>query len=249
MATPGLETVRVNAANSAVQRALAWSVHIFTACGAVTGFMTLLAIAAGNFRVAFLWMGLSVVIDTLDGAFARRVQVARLLPQYDGKMLDWVIDWVNYVFLPAYLFYSAGLVAPQLRLPCVTAILLSSAFHFGNRNAVTEQGHFRGFPAFWNMVVFYLFILQLGPAWNLAVTGVVAALHFSPIHFVYPTRMRRFRGVVWTAALTALITGLWIAIDYPVVNVWLLALTLASIAMLGTASLWLTYQDGSDRKA
>jgi hypothetical protein len=61
--------------------------------------------------------------------------------------------------------------------------------------------------------------------------------------------MRRFRGVVWTAALTALITGLWIAIDYPVVNVWLLALTLASIAMLGTASLWLTYQDGSDRKA
>jgi phosphatidylcholine synthase len=247
LATPGIETVPLNTTGSAIHRALVWGVHVFTASGAVTGFMTLLSIAAENLRAALLWMALSVVIDTLDGALARRVHASQVLPQYDGRMLDWVIDWVNYVFLPAYFFYSAGLVAPQFRMPCVIGILLSSGYHFGNRNGVTEQGHFRGFPAFWNMIVFYLFILHLGPVWNLALTGVVCILHFCPIHFVYPTRMRRLRGVVWSGALVALSTGLCIVLQYPAVNMWLLASTLVSICLLGAAGLWLTYQDGRVR--
>lgn len=243
MATPGTETIPLNRTAPAVHRALAWGVHVFTASGALTGFLTLLSIAAGNFRVALLWMALSIVIDTLDGALARRVHANQVLPQYDGRMLDWVIDWVNYVFLPAYFFYRAGLVAPHFRMLCVTGILLSSGYHFGNRNGVTEQGHFRGFPAFWNMVVFYLFILHLGPAWNLFLTGIVCVLHFSPIRFVYPTRMRRFRGIVWSAALVALSAGLWIVLQYPAVNILPFGFTLVSISLLGAAGIWLTYDD------
>jgi phosphatidylcholine synthase len=218
-------------------------VHVFTATGAVTGFLTLLSIAAGNLRVALLWMALSVIIDTLDGALARRVHVNQILPQYDGRMLDWVIDWVNYVFMPAYFFYSADLVASHFRMPCVIAILLSSGYHFGNRNGVTAQGHFRGFPAFWNLVVFYLFILHLGPTWNLVLTAIVCVLHFCPIYFVYPTRTRRFRGIVWSAALVALSGSLWIVLQYPAVNTWLLASTLGSISLLGATGIWLTYHD------
>jgi phosphatidylcholine synthase len=239
----------LNTTGSTLQRVLAWGVHVFTASGAVTGFMTLISIAAGNFRAALLWMALSIVIDSLDGALARLVHVSQVLPRYDGKMLDWVIDWVNYVFLPAYFFYSAGLVAPEFRIACVIGILLSSSYHFGNKNAVTEQGHFRGFPAFWNMVVFYLFISQLGPRWNLGLTAAVCALHFSPIHFVYPTRMHRFRGVVWSAVLVAIGAGVCIALQYPVVNPWLLASTLVSISLLGTASLWVTYLHGRDENS
>jgi phosphatidylcholine synthase len=243
VATPGTETIPLNRTAPAVHRALAWGVHVFTASGALTGFLTLLSIAGGNFRVALLWMALSIVIDSLDGALARRVHANQVLPQYDGRMLDWVIDWVNYVFLPAYFFYRAGLVSPHFRMLCVTGILLSSGYHFGNRNGVTEQGHFRGFPAFWNMVVFYLFILHLGPAWNLFLTGIVCALHFSRIHFVYPTRMRRFRGVVWSAALVALSAGLWIVLEYPAVNILPFGFTLVSISLLGAAGIWLTYDD------
>ena len=223
--------------------ARAWLVHAVTALGPIFGFLALLAILRRDWRTALLWLVVALGTDSVDGTLARRWRVKDLLPHYDGRMLDFVSDFLNFVFLPAVLLHQAGLVADRLRLLSVVLILLSSAYHFGNLKAVTEDFHFRGFPAFWNMVVFYLLLLRLSPAWNFAIVVLFAVLHFVPVKVVYPTRVTRLRR------LTLFLTVLWIAdaaalvYQFPApapVLLWLSLLILAYMAGLG---LFLTWQD------
>jgi phosphatidylcholine synthase len=178
-----------------VAKILAWSVHGFTAMGCVVGFFALPAISRGELRTAFLCLLGALVIDTVDGTLARAVRVKEVLPSFDGKMLDYVFDFVNFVITPAFILFQGHLVDEPFSTPCVVAVLLVSSYHYGNAKAVTPDYYFVGFPAFWNVVVFYLYILELGPGWNLAVVAVFCVLHVVPIKFLYPSRTRRRQGV------------------------------------------------------
>ncbi|WP_420460806.1 CDP-alcohol phosphatidyltransferase family protein [Neolewinella sp.] len=200
-----------------MQRLAAWSVHLFTASGLLAGFMGLLAVTAGHYREAMAWMLVTLVIDGIDGTFARLARVQEVLPHVSGKLIDYVIDFFTYAILPAYFFYMATAELGDLpRLLCAFAMLLSAAIYYGLEGMVSADGrHFVGFPVLWNMVVYVLvFVLPELPGWaTVAVVLTFAVMHFLPILFPYPSRGGRW----WVLTLVATVGFLLAA----VVNVYI----------------------------
>ncbi|HEY4940113.1 MAG TPA: CDP-alcohol phosphatidyltransferase family protein [Rhizomicrobium sp.] len=181
---------------------VAWAIHALTASGAVLAFLALLAVEQERWRLALLWLGAALIVDGIDGPLARWAGVVRRTPGIDGATLDLVVDYLTYVFVPAILIYRAGLLPEPYALAAVAAILLSSLYTFARTDMKTADNFFRGFPAVWNVVAFYLFMLRPGPLAGAIVVGVFAGLTFAPIHFVHPVRVRRYRP--WLPIATAL---------------------------------------------
>lgn len=173
--------------------AAAFAVHIFTACGAVCALLALIAAISANWTQMFVWLGLALVIDGVDGTLARRLRVAEMLPRWSGDMLDFVVDFPTYVFVPAYAIATGGLLPQSLALALGLIVTLTGALYFADRRMKTEDGHFRGFPALWNVAAFYLFVLKPTPWVGALAAAVLAAATFAPIHFIHPIRARRWR--------------------------------------------------------
>ncbi len=184
-------------------RAAAFSVHIFTAMGAGVALIAMLEAVREHWAAMFAWLGAALVIDALDGPMARRLDVVRVQPNWSGEVLDLVVDFVTYVFVPAYAITASGLLLP-LAAPLLGAgIVVSSALYFADRRMKTEDNHFRGFPALWNAAAFYLFLLHPPPALaSLAVASLIV-LTFVPFNVVHPVRVARLRG------LTLSLLGIW----------------------------------------
>ena len=218
---------------------LAWSVHLFTASGAVWGMLSLLAIFNGQWSLAFAWMGAAIVVDSLDGFLARKAHVKTVLPEFDGALLDNMVDYLNYVFVPAIFLFKSNVLPEGVPLLGPAAILLASAYQFCQTNAKTEDHFFVGFPSYWNVVVFYLLLVNINPWISLAIILALCVLVFVPVKYIYPTRTVRFQRLtlavvgVWGAATLALL------IQYPSVNFQLLALSLACGAYYWGMSLFL----------
>jgi len=184
-------------------RLAAWGVHLFTATGAVWGLFALVAIAQGRWVLAFWLMAASLAVDSFDGMLARWARVKEITPGFNGELLDNIIDYINYVTVPAFFIYQAGLLPAGWDLAAVAAISLASAYQFCQQDAKTEDCFFKGFPSYWNAAAFYLFFLELVPRFNLFIVIVFVVLVFVPIKWVYPSRMSKWRG------LTILLTILW----------------------------------------
>jgi len=196
-------------------RLLAALVHLGTALGAVTALMALLAIAEKDWERLYLWLGLAFIIDGVDGTFARWVRVTERLPRFSGERLDLIIDYLTYVFIPAYALLAAGYLTGPIGLGMACAILLSSLFHFVDTDSKAEDYSFVGFPAVWNIIAFYIFVFQLTPSAVHALIGLCVVLTFVPMKWVHPFRVKRWRGLVivlctaWSvAALAATLGGL-----------------------------------------
>ena len=214
--------------------ALAWAIHALTASGAVLAFFALLAVEEGAYRLALLWLAAALVVDGVDGPLARWAGVRERTPGLDGATLDLVVDYLTYVFVPALLIYRAGLLPGALAAAGAAAILLSSLYTFARADMKTDDNFFRGFPAVWNVVAFYLFLLQPGHMASAIVVGVFSALTFAPIHFIHPVRVRLYQP--WLGVLTAAwgissIALLWPGWSVPLMHAWL-ALSLAGAAAL-----------------
>jgi len=174
-------------------RAAAFAVHIFTACGAACALLALLAAVNADWTRMFLWLGVALVIDAVDGTFARRLRVAELLPRWSGDMLDFVVDFATYVFVPAYAVTSGGVLPAALALPLGIVVTVTGALYFADRRMKTADSYFRGFPALWNVVAFYLLLLRPPPVLGAIAVVVLAVATFAPIHFVHPVRVPRWR--------------------------------------------------------
>ncbi len=185
--------------------AAAWAVHIFTASGVVLGFLALVAILEGDKIAAFMWLGLALFVDAIDGTLARRVGVESLTPKFDGRTLDNVIDYFNYVVVPALMIYWFGVVPPGWEIATAAGVMAVSCYTFANVDMKTADYYFSGFPALWNLVVLYFHVLQTDPWLNLAIIAVLGVLTFIPIKFVHPLRVQKFRIV------TVPMTVLWAA--------------------------------------
>lgn len=219
-------------------KAFAWLTHLVTATGALWGFLALLAISQGRFVSAFLWLFLAVVIDAFDGLLARRMRVKHVLPEFDGALLDNIIDYQNYVVVPAFLLHAAGLLPASLSLLGAGLILLSSAYQFCQSDAKTEDHYFKGFPSYWNVVAFYIFVLA-SPAWlNFIAIVVLAVMVFVPIKYIYPSRTERNRRLNMVLASLAGIANIVILLQYPNYASWLLWLSLAYALYYAGASLY-----------
>src|SRR6202140_129031 len=198
-------------------RGAAFCVHIFTALGAGLALLALLEAVPEHWVAMFGWLGAALLIDALDGPIARRLDVARVLPDWSGEMLDLVVDFVTYVFVPAYAITASGLLLP-LAAPLLGAgIVLTGALYFADRRMKAADNHFRGFPALWNAAAFYLFLLHLPPALSSLAVAVLIVLTFVPFHVLHPIRVMRLRSLtlsllpVW--AVPAVIT---LALDFDV---------------------------------
>ncbi len=202
----------------------AWGVHAYTASGAVIAFMALRAIGEERFLDAFRWLAVALAIDCSDGALARAAQVKRVLPWFDGARLDDIVDYLTYVVVPIVLLYQAHLLpAGAAATLCAAAPLIASAYGFARTDAKTTDHYFRGFPSYWNVVAFYIFVLHLSPRAAAAWLVVLSVLVFAPLKFLYPSRAPRFGtltialGLVWAAVL---ILALWIGPDTPPALLW-----------------------------
>src|SRR5712672_3755790 len=191
---------------SPAARAAAFSVHLFTALGAGLALVALLEAVREHWAAMFAWLGAALVVDALDGPLARRLDVARVQPDWSGDVLDLVVDFVTYVFVPAYAITASGLLLPLAAPPLGVGIVVSGALYFADRRMKTADNHFRGFPALWNAVAFYLFLLQLSPALSSLAVAVLIVLTFVPFHVIHPVRVVRLR------ALTLSLIGVWAAL-------------------------------------
>ena len=202
--------------------AAAFAVHVFTACGAACALLALMAAVRADWPEMFAWLGAALVIDGLDGIFARRLEVARFLPRWSGDVLDFVVDFTTYVFVPAYAIVAGGLLPQSAAIALGLIITVTGALYFADRRIKTPDSYFRGFPALWNVAAFYLFVLKPAPWPGAAAILVLAAATFVPIHFVHPVRVPRWRVfnlavlVAWAAlAAFALLQNLdppvWVA--------------------------------------
>ena len=182
----------------------AWAVHLYTASGAVLGFLGLEAIAGRHYGWAFLWMAVATLIDATDGTLARRARVKQVLPHFDGARLDDIVDYLNYVVVPVVLVYDAGLIPHgAVGLAVASFPLLASAYGFCQLAAKTDDHFFTGFPSYWNIVVFYLYVLGTPMWFNIAALVIFSILVFVPIRYLYPSRNLVAQkttyglGVVW----------------------------------------------------
>ncbi|HEY7545002.1 MAG TPA: CDP-alcohol phosphatidyltransferase family protein [Blastocatellia bacterium] len=195
-----------------MEKLIAWSVHLYTALGllAAAG-MAVLIVRGGDesFRWAFVLMFVATIIDSSDGYFARKARVKDMLPQFDGRRLDDLIDFHTYTSLPLLLIWRAGILPDHLAWLLLLP-LLASAYGFSQSDAKTDDGFFLGFPSYWNVVAFYLYELQ-PPVWFAASVIIFFALMtFVPARYLYASTGGPFMwsmivgGIVW-AVLLALI--------------------------------------------
>jgi phosphatidylcholine synthase len=193
-------------------RAAAFSVHVFTAFGAGIALIALLEAVREHWAAMFGWLGVALVLDALDGPIARRLDVARVLPNWSGDVLDLVVDFVTYVFVPAYVIAASGLMLPLAAPLLGGGVAVSGALYFADRRMKASDNHFRGFPALWNVAAFYLFLLRPSPALASLTVAVLIALTFVPFHVLHPIRVVRLRFVTLTLlvvwAVLAIITVL-----------------------------------------
>lgn len=205
----------------------AWLVHLYTAGGAVFAFVALTRIFDDRYRDAFFWLMLAVVVDATDGVLARRAHVATRLPQFDGAKLDDIVDYLTYVFVPAFIVWHAPLVPDRWAMSVAGAMLLSSLYGFNRGDAKTEDHFFTGFPSYWNVAVFYLYVAGLAPTVNALILMMGVTFVFVPLRYVYPSRTSPWRtatialGGIWGV----LIVLLWR--QMPDVSRWLLLASLA----------------------
>src|ERR1700704_3420939 len=146
------------------KRAAAFSVHIFTALGAGIALIALLEAVREHWAALFAWLGAALGVDALDGPLARRLDVARVQPDWSGDVLDLVVDFVTYVFVPAYAIIASGLLPPLAAPLLGVGIVVTGALYFADRRMKSIDNHFRGFPGLWNVAAFYLFLLHPSPA-------------------------------------------------------------------------------------
>ncbi len=213
-----------------VARRLAWAAHIYTASG---GFIALVAAAAmleDRYRDAFAWMAVTVLIDATDGWLARLLKVKERTPGFDGELLDNIVDYVTYVFVPALAVVRARIVPEPWAMPIAGAMLVASAIGFSRAGAKTADYFFTGFPSYWNIVVFYLFAFGWTQTANAVVLVALIALVFVPIGYVYPSRTPTLRrltvalGAAWGTLVLAMIARvpdvprpwLWMSMVFPV---------------------------------
>ncbi len=186
-------------------------VHLFTATGAVFAMLAMLAAAQTEWSLMFLWLVVAFFVDGIDGPLARRYQVRHYAPQFDGVLLDLIIDYLTYVFIPAFALFQSGLMDGWTGWVAIIVITFASAMYFCDTRMKTKDNSFAGFPGCWNMVVLVVFALQPNFWVVLALVTALAITMFTPLKFVHPVRTERWRRVTLPMALAWTFFAGWAA--------------------------------------
>tara|TARA_B100001109_G_C18725136_1_gene409179 strand:+ start:66 stop:806 length:741 start_codon:yes stop_codon:yes gene_type:complete len=204
-------------------------IHLLTGLGIVAGFFALIAVMSNNQKEAFLWLGLAFLIDSVDGTLARKFNVKKNLPNIDGRMLDSIIDFFNYVIIPSIMIYWFRYVPDQFVLLIPAILIFISIYSYVNLNILTDDNYYNGFPAIWNVIVLYFYIFGTSQNVNLIFLILLILLKFSPLKCIHPLRVKKFKNlsifftIIWfiTSILLIVIKDLSINSLYEVVLMFL----------------------------
>ncbi|MEM6757979.1 MAG: CDP-alcohol phosphatidyltransferase family protein [Pseudomonadota bacterium] len=189
----------------------ALGVHLLTATGAVFAMFAMLAAVDAKWDLMFLWLVVAFFVDGIDGPLARKYNVKTNAPQFDGVLLDLIIDYLTYVFIPAFALFSSGLMDGWTGWVAIIVITFASAMYFADTRMKTKDNSFSGFPGCWNMVVLVIFALE-PPFWvSLVVVTVLAVTMFLPLKFIHPVRTERWRMISLPMALAWTFFAGWAA--------------------------------------
>ena len=219
--------------NRNLDNLLAWSVHLLTCSGLIAGFFALICIFKNNQTSAFLFLGLALLIDAIDGTLARKFKVSVLIKNIDGRMLDSVIDFFNYIIIPSVMIYHFNIVPVKFELIIPTIILIISAISYSNSNLMTSDNFYKGFPCIWNILIFYLYLFEFSQFYNLLIISTCIFLKFIPIKFIHPLRVEKYRKysivfmLLWFfSSLKFLLDSYYLFndyLDYFFLSVWMIS--------------------------
>ncbi|MCA3632495.1 MAG: CDP-alcohol phosphatidyltransferase family protein [Methylobacterium sp.] len=188
---------------------MAYGVHVFTALGAALGFLALEAAISGHIVACFGWLAVALIVDAADGPMARRLNVIETASRYDGAVLDLVVDFITYVFVPAAILLRPEIMPQPYGLAMGLIITIGSALYFADTKMKTHDWWFLGFPAVWNVVVFYI-VVFLPPVWlALSIVVALAAMMFLPVVFVHPVRVKRWRPMTMAVLAIWSVAAVW----------------------------------------
>ena len=182
-------------------RLAALSVHFLTATGAVFAMLALLEAVQKDWRTMFLWLVVAFIVDGIDGPLARATEVKKNAPQFDGVLMDLIIDYLTYVVIPAYALFGSGLLPGWPGWVAILVITYTSVIYFADTRMKTADNSFSGFPGCWNMAILAIFAVEPPPPAILAIVIVLSVLMFLPVKFVHPVRTERWRRVTLPVAL------------------------------------------------
>jgi len=223
-------------------RAAAFSVHIFTAFGGAVALLAMLEAVREHWAAMFQWLGIALIIDAIDGPIARRLNVKHVQPNWSGDVLDLVVDFVTYVFVPAYAIVASGLLLPVAAPLLGVAIIVTSALYFADLRMKADDNHFRGFPALWNAAAYYLFLLHWPPLLSTLLVAALVVLTFVPLRVLHPVRVVRLRWLTMSLIMIWAVLGLYtLEMDFQVG-------TTVKVAMSAIA-LWIVGSDAAIRLA
>ncbi|VXC46965.1 CDP-alcohol phosphatidyltransferase family protein [Nocardioides sp. AX2bis] len=222
-------------------RAAGWALHAYTASGTAIAFLALAAAVGGDEVAALWWLLLALLIDGTDGMLARRLRVKEVIPNFDGARLDDVVDYITYCFAPVFLLWYGGYL-PEGSLGTLVAVLplLASSYQFCRTDAKTEDHFFLGFPSYWNVVAFYVIVLDVSSGVTSALLLACVVLVFVPIKYIYPSRTATARGLNLSLAGAWLVTYAVLLLQFPDPSVVVVALSLLYVGYYLAASVVLT---------
>ena len=229
------------------EKILSFSIHLLTGMGIIAGFFAVIAILNDNQKEAFLWLGLAFLIDSVDGTLARKFNVKKNLPNIDGKMLDSIIDFFNYVIIPSIMIYWFRYVPDQFIIFIPAILILISIFSYVNLNILTDDNYYNGFPAIWNVVILYFYIFGTSQNINLIFLILLILLKFSPLKCIHPLRVKKLKNFSIFFSILWFITSVFLIILKgsnlnPVYEIFLMFLWVVSNIYFITVSVFKTFR-------
>ncbi|QYX57476.1 CDP-alcohol phosphatidyltransferase family protein [Roseovarius sp. SCSIO 43702] len=192
-------------------RLKALCVHLFTATGAVFAMLAMLAAVEGKWSLMFLWLVVAFVVDGIDGPLARKYAVNENAPRFDGVTLDLMIDYLTYIFIPAFALFASDLLPGWTGWVAIIVITFASVLYMADTGMKTEDKSFSGFPAAWNMLVLVVFAIEPNFWITLAMVVALAVAMFLPLKFIHPVRTKRWRWLSLPVALAWTFFAGWAA--------------------------------------
>jgi phosphatidylcholine synthase len=219
-------------------RLKALSVHLLTASGAVLSMFAILAAVEGEWSLMFLWLVVALIVDGVDGPLARKFDVEKNWPTYDGVLMDLIVDYLTYVFIPAFALFKSGLLPGWTGWLAIIVICYGSVVYFADTRMKTTDKSFAGFPACWNMVVLVLFATKPGEMVILLMVILLSVTMFTNLKFIHPTRTKRWHELSLGVCIAWIGLAGWAAWwdfqEGPIAE-WLLILTSLYLVLAGIA--------------
>ncbi|GAB1469952.1 CDP-alcohol phosphatidyltransferase family protein [Chloroflexota bacterium] len=208
-------SVRTQTKPSLLRVIAAYGVHLFTATGAIWGLLAIFAVFEGNYKMMIVWMIVAMLVDGFDGILARWADVKKYASGVDGALHDNILDYLNYVLVPAIFMIKTDLLPEPVKWLTACLILLASAYQFTQADAKTDDHHFKGFPSYWNVAALYMLLMNLPPWVNFGFLMLFTVMVFIPVKYIYPSRNSYLKTL--TLLLTYLYgaVGIWGLLQYP----------------------------------